>query len=75
MVRLPKLNRRNGWPIAMFQTLLIAHARSGLREQQLVMSHLFQFFGDGGLVLEMLLRKLATGFPNFSYYFWLMHLP
>jgi hypothetical protein len=49
MVMLPKLNRRNGWPIAMFQTLLIAHARSGLREQQLVMSHLFQFFWGWGV--------------------------
>jgi hypothetical protein len=48
-VRLPKLNRRKGWPIAMFRTLLIAHARSCLREEQLVMSHLFQFGGGGYL--------------------------
>ena len=68
MVRLSKLNRRNWWPIAMFQTLLVAHALSGLREEQLVMSHFFQF--SGGFGTWNVIEKTGYRFFEIFFLFW-----
>jgi len=47
LVRLPSLDRSNGWTTSVFQIFLIAQARLWLREYQLLTCHLVQVFEFG----------------------------
>jgi hypothetical protein len=59
---LPLLYRNNGCTPWVFQILLIAQARSGLREWQLLTCHLVRALN---LVREKATGKLATNFSTF----------
>jgi len=61
IVKMPSLNGSNGWTTSIFQILLIAQARSVLREQQLLMCYLVGFFN---FVREKATEK--TGYKFFD---------
>ena len=61
IVKMPSLNGSNGWTTSIFQILLIAQARSVLREQQLLMCYLVGFLN---FVREKATEK--TGYKFFD---------
>jgi hypothetical protein len=72
IVSLPSLNRHNRRTTAIFQTMLIANAPSGLREQQLLTCHIVEFFFFLVLYMKRTLIKLATKFSTVIFFlFWL----
>jgi len=69
-VRLPSLNRINGWTTAVFQVLLIAHSHSAMGDQQWMICrlvHLFQF-GAWFAHWESLLFMFLTFLFLFPFY-------
>jgi len=62
---LPSLYRGNGCTASLFQILLIAQARSGLRDWQLLMCHLVRALN---LVREKATGKTGYKFFYFSYF-------